>query len=243
MTYPSGVAFDSVGDFYIADEGNDNIWMVNNTNCMSFSDNEATFTLSNVTGLQAGKYWVVVSNAYGSVTSAVATLGVWPQPTTAPMPPEDTLLDIWLFPPDLQTMRRHLPMGFTNVSTAPVWFENELVVDGGGTNASYVRYHVVETSGSTNLCLSNGTLVLFFAPDMASTNVGARGPLVSVGHWTAGATNGWWSLFVGAAGTNVAFATQDGAGHTVTNVSARVSWGSNAFHLLALDYSASNSQF
>ena len=69
LSYPRGVACNTFGNLFIADANNHCIRAVN------FSTNP-TFALNSVSLANAGNYTVVISNHWGSVTSAVATLTV-----------------------------------------------------------------------------------------------------------------------------------------------------------------------
>ena len=78
LDYPYSVALDATGNLYIPDTGNNRIREVNLTGY-------PTFTANNVSASNAGSYTVVITNLYGSVTSAVATLVVQAPPViTAP---------------------------------------------------------------------------------------------------------------------------------------------------------------
>ena len=66
LNRPAGVILDSAGNLYIADNYNNRIRRVD------FSG-YPTLALSNVVAGNEGSYTVVISNAYGSVTSAVVT--------------------------------------------------------------------------------------------------------------------------------------------------------------------------
>ena len=76
LNLPGGVAFDVSDNLYIADSNNNRIREVH------FAGYPA-FALTNVSVTNAGNYTVVISNPYGSVTSAVANL-------TVPAPPAIT---------------------------------------------------------------------------------------------------------------------------------------------------------
>jgi sugar lactone lactonase YvrE len=69
LNLPIGVAFDSSGNLYIADQNNERIREVH------FAGSP-TFALTNVSVTNAGNYTVVITSPYGSVTSAVASLTV-----------------------------------------------------------------------------------------------------------------------------------------------------------------------
>jgi len=77
LNSPEGVAFDALGNLYIADTYNDRIREV------QLNAGYPTFTLGNIGVTNAGNYSVVISSPYGSVTSAVAVLTVM-VPTNAP---------------------------------------------------------------------------------------------------------------------------------------------------------------
>jgi sugar lactone lactonase YvrE len=70
---PQAIAFDTAGNLYIADTYNSRIREV-------LFGGQPTFSLTNVTAANAGNYTVVISNAFGSVTSSVAALELIVQP-------------------------------------------------------------------------------------------------------------------------------------------------------------------
>jgi hypothetical protein len=65
-------------------------WYFNETNVVVEGTN-AVLELSDVSAAQAGSYQVVVNNAYGSVTSAVATLTVFSPPAIVTQPQPQTV--------------------------------------------------------------------------------------------------------------------------------------------------------
>jgi hypothetical protein len=81
LDQPSGVAVDAADNLFIADSVNNVIRKVTASN-LSVTSGGATLTLSNLSSSNVGNYYVVVSNADGSVVSSVASLsliGQWPQ--------------------------------------------------------------------------------------------------------------------------------------------------------------------
>jgi hypothetical protein len=96
------------------------------------------------------------------------------------------------------------PLSFTNVTASLLGNGSALVVD--ATNAAWIKYHVTESGGTTNITLNEGTLTFWFAPNWASTNQNGTGPgtwgrLVEVGSYTTNASYGWWSLYVDPPGS------------------------------------------
>jgi len=69
---PTSVAVDAAGNLFISDYSNYRVRKV--------TPASRTLTLANVIATNAGNYQVIITSAYGSVTSSVATLIVGPQP-------------------------------------------------------------------------------------------------------------------------------------------------------------------
>jgi sugar lactone lactonase YvrE len=83
LSYPAGVAVDGSGNLFIADTGNSRIRKV----VVGYP----TLTLNNVTPNDAGAYTVIISNAWGSVTSSVAMLTVLSPPVITQQPANQTV--------------------------------------------------------------------------------------------------------------------------------------------------------
>jgi hypothetical protein len=135
-----------------------------------------------------------------------------------------------------------LPLLATNVFGIPSWNTNAVLVE---TNLGVLKYRDVETNGTANINLRNGSVSFWFKPDWSSTNAGGTGPqgdgvFLEVG--ARGSTNGWWALAIDAAGTNLFFGTQTNSVLTIrTNLSMLVTWRSNVWHQIVLTYSDTNS--
>ena len=133
LNNPQGVASDSSGNLYIADSSNQRVREV------KFA-RYPTLVLNNINTNDAGNYTVVITSAYGSVTSAVATL-------TVPLPPNITA----------QPMSQTAPVGSTAIisvtadGTAPLsyqWSLNSTNIP-GATNAALEFVNVQFTNAGT----------------------------------------------------------------------------------------------
>jgi hypothetical protein len=154
-------------------------------------------------------------------------------------------LDSWSFDDTIAwtTDIGYTPVSFTNITASIYGDYGSLIVD--STNAAWLRYNVIESDGTTNLTVNQGSLTLWFAPSWSSTNAGgigsgSWGELIDAGQWTSNATYGWWSLYTDPAGMNLYFSAQNNAGSQVDYLSAPISWTANQWHFLALTYSSTN---
>ncbi len=106
-----------------------------------------TLALTAVQTMDAGSYAVVVNNAYGSVTSAVATLTVYVPPVIRTQPINQTV-----------TQGQNAPLSVVAIGTAPLsyqWNFNGLPVP-GATNASLALTNVQpEDDGSYSAVVTN----------------------------------------------------------------------------------------
>jgi alpha-tubulin suppressor-like RCC1 family protein len=179
-------------------------WSFDGTN-----SNGATNTmlmLTNVQFSQSGDYAVLVTNAFGSVTSSNATLTVsWTMDSdydgvsdaqeivdaTDPFNPDSVLpvrLGYWRFD-DTNTWvgdAGQLPLLATNIVGVPSWNTNAVLID--STNPAILTYRDVETNGNPNINCRQGTVRFWFRPDWSSTSVGGNGPgslgrLIEVGNY------------------------------------------------------------
>jgi hypothetical protein len=138
------------------------------------------------------------------------------------------------------------PMSFTNITGMLFGDGKSLIVN--STNPAWVQYNVIETNTTTtNLTLDAGSVYFWFAPAWDSTNQGGTGPgvwgrLLEVGHYTSDGSGGWWSLLTDDAGANLYFMVQPGDGSTATYLQAPISWTSNYWHCITLNYSTTNTE-
>src|SRR5581483_9484534 len=79
-------------------------------------------------------------------------------------------------------------------------------------------------------CSGNNTNQVGHGPAVA-------GRLLEVGSY---GSNGWFSLFFATNGNTLYFATQTNGGAKATNLAAAVSFASNSWHMIALEWSATN---
>ncbi len=170
-----------------------------------------------------------------------------------PLPPSGggtntNLLASWSFEntTNWDTDQGYAPVSFTNLNSFELGEGNAMVLD---TNVpAWLQYYVYEPgNAATNLAVSSGSVTLWFAPDWASTSQGGTGPgeagrLFEVGSYTPASSYGWWSLYVDALGNNLYFSTQTNnlSGNFCTFLTFPISWTSNYFHFVALNYSATN---
>ena len=162
--------------------------------------------------------------------------------------PSYTPLNSWSFS-DTNTWASDLgyaPISFNNLVSTNLAANNAVVVD--STNATWLNYNVVESDGTTNLTVDQGTLTFWFSPDWSSVTQGGVGPgqwgrLLEVGSYTPDSSFGWWSLYLDDQGSTIYFSAQTNSGDSslVTYLSAPIGWNTNEWHFVALAYSATNS--
>lgn len=137
-----------------------------------------------------------------------------------------------------------LPLFYTNVTGVLSWSTN--AVQFNSTSLAKLTYRDVETNnGDANINLRNGTIRFWFKPGWSSTSIGGSGPgssgrLIEVGNYNSSFTNGWWSLYLNPAGSQIIFGSStNGAGGI--NLAANIAWMTNQWHQVALTYSPTNS--
>jgi len=139
----------------------------------------------------------------------------------------------------------HAPIAFTNIENVTASYGRALQLD--STNVAFLQYKVVETDNTTNLTVDTGCLTFWFQPSWSSATQGGTGPnvpgrFIEVGAYTTNSAVGWWSLYLDEGGTNIYFSgqTNSGGGTGTNYLSAPISWTSNQWHFIALNYSATN---
>jgi sugar lactone lactonase YvrE len=134
LSYPFGVTVDGGGNPFVADMGNNRIRRI-------LSAAPPTLTLYNVTANNAGNYTLIITDAWGSVTSSVATLTVASLPVITSEPQSLTV-----------TNGSRAGFGVLGSGTAPLryqWQKNGAMLSDGG---------VLLGSHTTNLTLSSATI-------------------------------------------------------------------------------------
>jgi len=91
----------------------------------------------------------------------------------------------------------YAPISFTNLSSSMLGNGTALVLS--STTFACLRYKVTETSGTNNLRLDVGTVILWVWPGWASVSQGGAGPgqwgrLVEAGTYTSDASYVLWSI-------------------------------------------------
>ena len=159
----------------------------------------------------------------------------------------DALLNSWSFNDtnNWTSDNGYAPVSFTNI-TSGFWGDDTSLAFNGNSPA-WLQYNVMESDGTTNLTVDQGSVILWFAPNWSGTNQGGTGPglwgrLIEVGAYTPDSSYGWWSIYVDDVGANLYFSAQtnDLSSNVCTCLSAPIAWTSNCWHFIALTYSATN---
>jgi len=159
------------------------------------------------------------------------------------MPPPWRWLNTWTFnDTNLLSTAGYPPRNSFGLYSVGSFSGNAVWVRG---NTALLQYNEIEANGVTNITCDAGSLEFWFRPDWSSADSGGSGPgvvarLLELGAYTDDSSYGWWSLYLDSGGTNIYFAAQTN-GSGATYLSAPISWSSNWWHILSLDYSPSNS--
>ena len=126
------------------------------------------------------------------------------------------------------------PVSFTNLNNPPSFDGSAVQVD--SASPAWLQYNIIETDGTTNLTLNQGTIELWFLPDWNSgTGPGDWGRLIDVGTYTTNASVGWWSLYLSPDGSTLNFSSQTNEAGT-NYLTCPISWDTNTWHFIALTY-------
>ena len=151
-------------------------WWFSGTGALADATND-TLTLSSIRSGQAGSYWVIVANDYGSATSAVATL-------TVLVPPVITRQPLPVTVDERQTAI--LTMAASNEPLEYQWqrdgvnLTNDVRIGGATSNVLTIRNAQVADAGTyavvvrnaDGVVLSDGVPLVVQAPDLAATALG-----------------------------------------------------------------------
>jgi sugar lactone lactonase YvrE len=153
LNSPYGLAFDALGNLYIADAGNNRVREVHYSGY-------PTLTLTNLSAVNAGNYTVIITNAYGSVTSIVAALTVVYPPSIISQPTSQGI-----------SAGSNANLNMTVTGTLPIyysWYFNIISLIQTGTNASLLvsdfgpanvgQYTVIVTNAYGSVTSSLATL-------------------------------------------------------------------------------------
>jgi hypothetical protein len=154
------------------------------------------------------------------------------------------------FPPGFNAGFDFAPLAYTtNLISTPMMVEpqddypwNALILDTTNLTPAFLNYNVLDTSPKTNrnLSYSQGTVLFWYAPNWSSVSQGGTGPgqtayFVAGGDWSTNAPNGLFAIYADAAGSNLCFGGV-GAGDFETYASVPISWSSNVFHQIGVEW-------
>ena len=91
-----------------------------------------------------------------------------------------------------------------------------------------------------NIFYASGTILFYFAPNWASVSQGGTGPgetacFIGGGDWSSNSANGLFTIYADADGSNLYFGGV-GDGDSETYASAPISWSSNTWHQIGVEY-------
>jgi len=151
------------------------------------------------------------------------------------------------FPTNFDTAWGGAPIAYTtNLILTPIdsqeLFGNILILDTTNISPAYLNYNVLDTIPRTNrnLSYSSGTVLFYYAPNWASVSQGGTGPgetayFIGGGDWRSGSPNGLFAIYADAGGSNI-YLGGVGAGDAEVYASAPISWSSNTFHQIGVEW-------
>jgi len=164
-----------------------------------------------------------------------------------PLPPDPFLGAYYFDVTNWLSVDGDAPIAFTNLVSVALWNKNALLLDMTNAVPAFLNYNVIETDGFVNITFDQGAFRCVYVSDWATadTNQNGTGPgqlcyLIAAGDFTAGSPDGLWTVTIDSGGSNIYFG---GVSNSTANVfvSAPISWPSNSIHLIAAEYSATNS--
>jgi hypothetical protein len=141
------------------------------------------------------------------------------------------------------------PCSFSGIEGVTGWGTN-LAMRIAGSGPAWLQYNYIDvsTNGSqTNLTFPEGALTFWVRPLWSGTNIdggtgpGVPGRLIELGAFTEQGNGGWFSLFLDEDGTTLSLGVQSNQ-YTAVPIQAPISWESNTWHFLVLNYTSTNLQ-
>jgi hypothetical protein len=150
--------------------------------------------------------------------------------------PPPTPTDWFDFAPGFDTGWGVAPLAYTsNLISAPMCGGYSLILDTTNLTPAYLNYQVQE-----NIYYPNGTILFCFAPNWASVSQGGTGPgetayFFGGGDWSSNSPGGLFAIYADAGGSNIYFGGVE-AGDFEVYASAPISWSSNTFHQIGVEW-------
>src|SRR5262245_15061709 len=170
--------------------------------------------------------------------SATAALSL-PRPPLPPLP-ERQQLNAWGFDgTNWLSLADSAPLAFENVQLVESW--SGYAARLAGSQPALLVLPEQTASGNVNLPMTGPRTVRFwFAPEWSNAGIGtgpgAEARLLEVGAWSAQGAQGWWSLTINPAGTELRFLAH-GSAATVEILRASIDWSAGEWHQVALTWS------
>jgi len=155
------------------------------------------------------------------------------------------------FPTGFDTAFGGAPIAYTtNLISTPMDVDpqdnllgNALILDTTNLTPAFLNYPVMETNYGTahhTIFYSSGTILFYFAPNWASVSQGGTGPgetayFIGGGDWSSNSPNGLFTIYADAVGSNICLGGV-GAGDVEIYASAPISWSSNTWHQIGMEW-------